>query len=325
MVAAGLLAALILTAPLAGVHSTSIGPDGHARERVPAAASATEPRSGESANSAAGTPVQSGAASATSADSRAATAAPPVASPIARPAEANGPPDGWYALKDRDRGTWLRIDLDPATLDFGWFSFAVPGVGIYVSTAPTTIVLKRDGSAVATYDGLSDLDRQATIDSVFGINRSSGSTERARIRFRAQIDPGRTTGSGELWHDGSRYDLVDTPPPVGPEAALGSTVRALKAQDWGALYDLSFSWTRETISREEMVRAVSVAWSEHGTVTDVRVVSPAESRGGEAGFDTAAATISVTLEKDGLATTYLADVSLLLERDGWKLLSIDKM
>ena len=96
----------------------------------------------------------------------------------------------------------------------------------------------------------------------------------------------------------------------------------MAAQDWPALYDLGYGGFRESISRTDFAARMSAGWAGRGAVTATAIVSAPRLGDRRAGFDAAQATISFTLTKDGVATTYLADITLLEEPDGWKFISI---
>jgi len=172
------------------------------------------------------------------------------------------------------------------------------------------------------YDGPGVLARGATLDFVFNLTLASGAAEPTSIRLEAQVNPDRVTSSAQLWSAGVQYKLVDKQPASDPRGALGAILAAMAAQDWAALYDLGYSGFRDAIGRDAFVARMAAGWAGRGTVTATAIVEPPRLGDRRAGFDAARATISFTLTRDGVATTYLADITLLEEPDGWKFISI---
>ncbi len=237
-------------------------------------------------------------------------------------ATASDPAASRYVFIDDARQSSFSVDLDRTTADFGKFSFGVGGVGLFFGDRPATVEVKSDSSVIVRYDGSGMLDRSARLDFVFNLTLASGATEPASIRLEAQVNPDRVTSSAQLWYEGIQYKLVDKQPASDPGAALGAILTAMAAQDWPVLYDLGYSGFRNTITRADFTARMSAGWAGRGTVTATAIVSAPRLGDRRAGFDAAKATISFTLTRDGVATTYLADITLLEEPDGWKFISI---
>lgn len=237
-------------------------------------------------------------------------------------ATAADPAAGRYVFIDEARLSSFSIDLERTSPDVGRFSFGVADLGLFFGDGPASVEFKSDSSVIVRYEGAGVLDRGASLDFVFNLALASGAAEPASIRLEAQVNPDRVTSSAQLWYEGVQYKLVDKQPASDPGGALGAILAAMAAQDWSALYDLGYSGFRNAISRDEFAARMSAGWAGRGTVTASAIVEPPRLGDRRAGFDAARATISFTLTKDGLATTYLADITLLEEPDGWKFVSI---
>lgn len=237
-------------------------------------------------------------------------------------ATASDPAGGRYVFIDDARQSSFSVNLEKTSPDIGRFSFGVAGLGLFFGDVPASVEFKSDSSVIVRYDGGGALDRSARLDFVFNLTLATGTTDPAPIRLEAQVNPDRVTSSAQLWSDGVQYKLVDKQPASDPGAALGTILGAMAAQDWPALYDLGYSGFRNAITRDEFAARMSAGWAGRGTVTASAIVEPPRLGDRRAGFDAAQATISFTLTRDGVATTYLADITLLEEPAGWKFISI---
>ncbi len=237
-------------------------------------------------------------------------------------ATASDPGAGRYVFIDEARLSSFSIDLERTSADLGRFSFGVADLGLFFGDGRASVEFKSDSSVVVRYDGAGVFDRGAKLDFLFNLTLASGTAEPASIRLEAQVNPDRVTSSAQLWYQGVQYKLVDKQPASDPTAALGTILAAMAAQDWPALYDLGYRGFRDAISRADFAARMSAGWAGRGTVTATAIVSPPRLGDRRAGFDAAEATVSFTLTEDGVATTYLADITLLEEPDGWKFISI---
>ena len=238
-------------------------------------------------------------------------------------ANATDPSGGRYTFIDNARQTEFLIYLDPSATNFGRFSFGVQGLGLFFSTAAATVNFNSDHSVVVQYSGSGLLDPNASLDFVFGMSQSSGTTDPVSIQLQAQINPDRVTSSAELWYGGAQYKLVDTRPPADPTDALNAALAALQQKDWAGLYGMSFSLLQNSMSQADYVAQISAGWAGSGTITAITVTSPPQLNDGRAGFDMARASASVTMTSGTTTTTYPIYVTLLEEPSGWKLFSID--
>lgn len=237
-------------------------------------------------------------------------------------ATASDPAGGRYVFIDDARQSSFSVNLEKTSPDLGRFSFGVAGLGLFFGDVPASVEFKSDSSIIVRYDGSGVVDRSARVDFVFNLTLATGTTDPAPIQLEAQVNPDRVTSSAQLWYEGVQYKLVDRQPASDPGAAVRAILAAMAAQDWSAVYDLGYSGLRTAISRAEFGDRMAAGWAGRGTVTATAIVSAPRLGDRRAGFDAAQATVSFTLTRDGVATTYLADITLLEEPDGWKFISI---
>lgn len=242
---------------------------------------------------------------------------------LTRPGTAADGSEGFLAFGDEANGTTFAVGLDAAGERRGSFQFAVAGVGLFWPDTPASIETKSDSSVIVRYDGPGQLDRAAALDLVFGFHQRSGEREPVPIRLEAQVNPDRITASAELWSGGVGYKLTDRRalPDAGED--LAAILAALRAEDWPGLYRRTYSGARAQMSEADFVAAISAAYAARGRVLDAQLVSGPTYGDGRAGFDTASATVSVTLSENGTPRTYRAQASLIWEADHWALLSLD--
>jgi hypothetical protein len=130
-------------------------------------------------------------------------------------------------------------------------------------------------------------------------------------------------GTADLTHGGTQYHVADLAPEAA-DGALGEILEALKRQDWGALYDLSYSGLQESVTRPAFVQQMTAAWAGRGVVTSVGVTIPPQLGSGRPGYDSATAVAFFVLTENGLPTTYIVDVTMVWESSGWRFVTIDK-
>ena len=179
--------------------------------------------------------------------------------------------------------------------------------------------VKSDSSVIVRYDGPGFADPQATIDSAFGYHQRSGETLPVTVRLEVQVNPDRITASAELWVDGAFYNLTDRRATPDAEADLAAILAAFKAQDWASVYRWSYSGVRSEMTEAQFIAASTQAFSAEGTVVDATRTGPLSYTTGGAGFDAAAASVTLTMSS---GRTVNADASLIWEDDRWALLSI---
>ncbi|MGB8385118.1 MAG: hypothetical protein WCG47_28410, partial [Dermatophilaceae bacterium] len=215
-------------------------------------------------------------------------------------ASASDPVRGRYTFIDNARQTTFAIDLDPAAPNLGEFTFGVAGVGLFRSVHGATVAFNSDHSVVIQYSGPATLDRTAAIDFVFALTRGSGLGEPVTVQLQAQVNPDRITSSAQFWFGGTQYKLVDTKPASDAGPAVTLILNALRDQDWSAIYDLSFSRLRATVTRTAFVAKAAAGWSGRGTITSAIVNGAIQTSDGRAGFNAARASVSITLTLGGV-------------------------
>ena len=285
--------------------------------------------------------VQSGSSpgpGASQGDSRATPFPPPgtvaAATPLATPPGATAPtPEPTapgiaadsatspHTFIDGAHHTQLLVYLDPDVAHFGEFSFAAKGAGLFWNVRPATVDIAGEHSVTVRYEGAGTVDEAASLDFVFGLNRSSGSTQPVSIRLEAQIDPITSAATADLWTGGAHYSLVVRPPAHNADQALAAMLDAYRTEDWSALYDLFYSQVRTQVSRAEFVAQIAAAASGWPLV-DAQVVSPITYGSGQAGFFTAVAQVRVTYSRLGATRTDLSQAVLLWENGAWALLTL---
>ena len=232
------------------------------------------------------------------------------------------PSDGYVAFQDPSAGTSFAVSIGATSLYVGHFEFAVAGLGLVWPDAPAVVTANSDHSVVVTYAGGGQLDRQATLDPTFGFHRVSGTSEEHPIRLQSQINPDRITATATLWVDGVQYHLVDRMPTPDADTDLAAIAGALRSEDWGGLYDRSYSGLTGQLSRSVFVATLASAFAPYGHVTAVVITAQPIYGDSSGGFDTASAKLAVTLSNGASSHTYDANVSLLWESSTWKILSL---
>lgn len=175
---------------------------------------------------------------------------------------------------------------------------------------------------IVTYNGDDRLDRQAILDPVFGFHERSGVSEAHQIRLESQINPDRITATANLWVDGVQYHLVDRRATPDAGTDLASIISALRTENWGAIYDRSYSGIHAQLTRPAFVAALTAAFAAHGHVTAVVITVQPSYGDGSGGFDTASGKLAVTMTRRASSQTYAVNVSLLWENSSWKLLGL---
>lgn len=230
---------------------------------------------------------------------------------------------GRYAFNDRERSTSFAITIDASSAAHGAFTFGAAGVGLIWSDTPATVEIKSDKSVIIRYAGSGRVDRQATLDPLFGLDVVGSLGEPAQVRLESQINPDRVTTATKLWLNDVPYELVDRSPAVDPRVELDAIMTAMQEQDWADLYRRSFTGFRDVTTEPDFVADMTAAWATKGTVTATGVTAGPTLTGRRTGMDAALATVTFTLSREGVSTTHIADVVLILEAQGWRWVSIE--
>ena len=226
-----------------------------------------------------------------------------------------------HSFIDVTHRTQLMIYLDPGAAYFGEFSFAAQGAGIFSNLQPATIEVGGPHSIAVSYEGAGMVDRDAKLDFVFGLDMPSGVTEARSLRLAAQLDPLTGAATADLWTAASHYRLVVRPPAHDANQALATVMRAVRSEDWNALYDQLDSLFRAQISRTAYVAQMSNAMS-GWQVVEATVVSPITYTDGQSGFFMAAAQVRATLSRHGTTHTDVTQAELLWDNGRWSLFTL---
>jgi hypothetical protein len=230
---------------------------------------------------------------------------------------------GRYAFSDHDRNSSFAVTVDPTSSANGAFTFGAAGVGLIWSDTPASVEIKSDKSVILRYTGPGRVDRQATLDPLFGLDLVGSTGEPAQVRLEAQINPDRVTSATKLWLDDVPYELIDRSPAADPRIELDSILAALRTQDWLDLYARSFVGFREVMTESDFVADMTAAWATKGTVTAAGVTTGPTLTGRRTGIDAAVATVTIALSTDGVSTAHVADVTMILEAQGWRWVNIE--
>ena len=306
---AGVLTAVVLAGCVAGAPSPALPTSTAPRNAAPRGTAPTAPPVTPSSTPLALTP------SAPPLGSAALTPEPTLLATLTQLAESR------HTFIDTVHQTQLLIYLDPSVAHYGAFSFAAQGAGLFGNVRPATIDVTGPHAVVVAYDGAGTVDQAARLDFVFGLDQPSGQTQPTAIRLTAQIDPIAGAATADLWTSGAHYRLRVQPPPQDADQALAAVLRAYRAEDWGALYDLLDSQVRAQLSRAAFVAQIT-AGASGWRVVDAQVVSPITYSTGQAGFFMAVAQVRTTLSRQGATRTDVAQAEFLWQNGRWALFTL---
>lgn len=237
----------------------------------------------------------------------------------ASPAPTFSLPDAAY-LRDGVSYATFTLIIDRGDLQYGLVSIAIPKLGLLWTTVPATLDSHGDGSIEATYKGVGELDRAATLDLDYGIlSQRSGSSDSVEISLRASIGPNHRTGTVAATVAGHGYAITDRAPTETAEAALDAMVIAIRKEDWGGWYELLSSTVARSFSEAEWVAMMQAGMVPYGSVVDA-AAGPLTYRN-DAYLDVAEAPFSITVDKDGARRKLDYTVSLVWENSAWRFVS----
>ncbi len=233
---------------------------------------------------------------------------------------AQDPPSGEPAgFIDQARGTYLVLQLDASQPDAGRFTFAVPGVGVFVGDAPATVDPPAATGVAVRYAGAGTLDSAAVQDPVFTLwTALSGQAVPVTFQLVAQIGPDRTIATAQLVYASQVYLLTTQPAPQTADAVAANIADSFARQDWARLYGYGYRRLQATMTQDAFIAWQTKDVQAQGSVTGARVATAPVYSAHEAGYTTAVAQLVLTLTGNGTATTRALDAVLVLDGGTWK-------
>lgn len=115
-------------------------------------------------------------------------------------------PGRTLTFTDERTGYSLTMQTDPAAADARHFTFRVPGLGIYVGSAGTSMRVLTSTSVIVQYDGSASL--RPITDAAGVITGRITAPQGVAVRLQAQIDPAHATAEATLTEASGAFHLA---------------------------------------------------------------------------------------------------------------------
>lgn len=246
------------------------------------------------------------------------TAATPDPSPVTTPDPATSTTLPFVGFVDDSSQATLQVGLDPSSSEYGSVWFAEPGIGIVSTRRPAAVDEGGPGPVAVTYDGPGSVNRRAKIDPELAVlTLPRGPIRRAHVRVSARLQPSNQTGVLDLWVDNKHLHLTFGQPPTDADPVVRAVVRAMRAEDFAALYDLADSGMRHGLSRAAFV-AQTKKLATGATLTAVRETGPVSYLTTATGVHYAYAPIAAVISQGGVRQHLRQQIVLVREDGTWR-------
>ncbi len=227
---------------------------------------------------------------------------------------------------DQQTGRYLTVQLMPQQTTTGTFTFAVPGVGLFISSIPARVASKDRSTITLYYDGAGTLDREAKLD-ILGATRTqtSGVVAVVHIRLEAEVDRAQGSAHAQLWSDNASYTMESRVPQHDADRALKAIIDALVDQDWHMLYAYNSRLLRTTKSEGAFATMMDNAVRAVGAPVRGSIVTVPAYSSKEGGHFLATARLALTTEKGDMRQVRTYDVQVVPDADGWRYTGMNRV
>ncbi len=219
---------------------------------------------------------------------------------------------------DQINGRALRLQVEPSAPDAGGFAFRVPGRGIYVGTAGTSVRVLSQTNVAVRFQGPATLRPDTGPGSPpSGVAQPTAVT----ISLQATVDPTNHTGTATLVDGADTFQLVALAVGAGD---IGPTVQAVESAflhaDWATVYGYMNSDVTRTNTPAAFAAQMAQADAALGPIIALRRIAT----GGVQADDQGVIFVAVTDDVDrgvtgGGTTTARYAMYYLQEGTTWKL------
>lgn len=204
---------------------------------------------------------------------------------------------------------------------FGRFSFAKRGVGLFWASG-ASVVDNADGTVWVRYVGDGKFDPNAIVNVYLGLHQPSEAERSARLDLDITLESRDGSGVGRLIADGTTYELnaVTEPPPV--DAAVATVLELTRRGDWTGLYGRLTPQFQAAMTREQFEAAMRGGFAGLGSIVEVKATAASTVTNQGAWF-AASVPLTVTVERNGVRTTYPTRLVLVAVGNEWRVDRID--
>jgi hypothetical protein len=225
-----------------------------------------------------------------------------------------------YGFIDQARGAYFLVQLTATEPDHGYFSVALPGIGLLTNTAPAQIVASDPAAVQVTYDGAATLDEAAVLDSETAtFTRLSGQRSPVTIQLMATLNPAQNTGTVMLTYNGQQYTVSAAPPPHTAEPVFTQVITVFAQQDWAQMYGLLDSQWQASETQADFVAWLSAGFPAFGTLTNVQVLAAPDYATAREGYTVATGLVALTFTTNGTSSVQWNYITLIADGGQWKL------
>lgn len=202
---------------------------------------------------------------------------------------------------DQVNGRALRLQVEPSAPDAGGFAFRVPGRGIYVGTAGTSLRVLSQTNVAVQFQGPATLRPDTGPGSPpSGVSQPTAVT----ISLQATVDPTNHTGTAALVDGTDIFQLVALAVGVGD---IGPTLQTVEAAfvraDWATLYGYMNSDVTGTNTPTAFASQMAQASAALGPITALRRVATGGVQANDQGVVYVAVTDDIDRSVPGGGTT----------------------
>jgi hypothetical protein len=236
-------------------------------------------------------------------------------------AAASAPDDSFpYGFIDQKNDNYFLIQLTATEPDYGYFSVALPGIGLLTNTTPAQVAASDPAAVQVTYDGAAVLDAATGLDPLSAIfTRPSGQQATVTIQLTATLNPAQHTGTVTLTYNSQQYTVSAVPPAHTAEPVFAQIVAAFAQQDWAQMYGLLDRQWQASMTQAEFVTWLTADLPTFGTLTDVQVLAAPDYATAREGYTVATGLVALTFTTNGAATVEWDYITLVADGGQWKL------
>jgi len=229
---------------------------------------------------------------------------------------------------DVGNGTRFGVVADAEHQLFGRFGFAKVGVGVFWADG-ATVTPSADGRIRVVYQGPGMSDPDAKVELFLGLHEYSETRNPVELDLDMDlpdqdIAAEHGLGHGHLIADGVTYSVGTEGKAPPPDDTVEEVLADLRASDWRGVHATFVSWFQALVSESTFESEMRKGSAATGEIVDVMRAGPITTYDHLAG-QAAYVQLKVTLDKDGVVTTYPSRLDLVYGDGRWHLLTISQI